>query len=170
MVIDWANELDVTANPFFIFSHPTETWEEALETLEFAESLRGRAQCSMAILHVYPSTELWDRAMAEKKIPDDFSWTTADDPRIVELPEAQGRIPLYMDKLSWYQISLIIFRFSRSAMQVSLWAKVKKAARRINSPRKFVQYFIMGLAFLRLKFDGAEKIRDDEKKAKAAEF
>ena len=76
MVIDWANEMDVTANPFFIFSHPTETWPEALETLEFAESLRGRAQCSMAILHVYPSTALWDRAVAEGVIPDDFSWAT----------------------------------------------------------------------------------------------
>lgn len=175
MVIDWANEMDVTANPFFIFSHPTETWAEALETLEFAESLRGRAQCSMAILHVYPATELWDRAVAEGKIPDDFSWTTEDDPRIVELPDAQGRIPLYMDKLSWYQISLIIFRFSQSAMNVSLWAKVKKAVRRINSFKKFMMYFIMGLALISLKVKnalgiGPGKITQSEELSKAAEY
>ncbi|MBI5816395.1 MAG: B12-binding domain-containing radical SAM protein [Nitrospinae bacterium] len=154
-VIDWANQMNVTANPFFIFSHPTETWEEAQETLRFAESLRGRAQCSMAILHVYPATNLWKRAVAEGKIPPDFTWTAEDDPRIVELPEAQGRIPLYMDKLTWYQLSLIIFRFSQSALKVSLWAKVQKAAKRINSWRRFRQYFIMGLAFLSIKIRNA---------------
>ncbi len=171
-VIDWANEMDVTANPFFIFSHPTETWKEALQTLEFAESLRGRAQCSMAILHVYPSTALWDRAVAEGKIPKDFTWTSTDDPRIIELPEAQGRIPLYMDKLTWYQISTIIFRFSQSAMKVSLWSKVTKAVKRINSFRRFVQYFIMGLALISLKIKnlvGGKKKAEDGM-AKAAEY
>ena len=175
MVIDWANEMDVTANPFFIYSHPTETWPEALETLEFAESLQGRAQCSMAILHVYPATALWDRAVQEGVIPDDFSWTTSDDPRIVELPDAQGRIPLYVDKLSWYQISLIIFRFSMSAMNVSLWDKVKKAVRRINSFAKFKMYFIMGLALISLKVKnvlgiGPGKITQSEELSKAAEY
>ena len=172
-VIDWANEMGVTPNPFFIFSHPTETWEEALETLTFAESLRGRAQCSMAILHVYPSTELWDRAVAEKKIPADFTWTNPDDPRIVELPEAQGRIPLYMDKLTWFQISTIIFRFSQSAMKVSLMSKVTKAVKRINSWHRFRQYFIMGLALIKLKTENAirgKKKGADEEMAKRAEY
>jgi len=176
MVINWANETNITANPFFIFSHPTETWEEALETLEFAESLKGRAQCSMAILHVYPGTALWNRAESEGKIPDDFTWTNADDERIVELPDAQGRIPLYLDKLTWFQISTIIFRFSQSAMQVSLWSKVKKGVRRINSVKKFRMYFIMGLALINLKvrsalgMSGASKVRPDEKLGKAADF
>ncbi len=150
-VIDWSNEAGIIANPFFVFSHPTETWEEALETLAFAESLKGRAMCSMAILHTYPATELWERAVAEGKIPDDFSWTAKDDPRILELPEAQGRVPLYMDKLTWFQISTIIFRFSESALEVSLWSKIMKAARRINSFKRFWQYFIMGLALMKLK-------------------
>ena len=150
-VIGWANQADVIANPFFIFSHPTETWEEALETLNFAESLKGKAMRSMAILHVYPATGLWDRAMAEGKIPKDFSWTVEDDPRIVELPEAQGHVPLYMDKLTWFELSTIIFRFSQSAMQVSLWSKVKKAVGRINSFRKLWQYVVMGLALVNLK-------------------
>jgi len=172
-VIDWANEMNVTANPFFIFSHPTETWAEALETLRFAESLRGRAQCSMAILHVYPATELWNRAVNEGKIPKDFSWTTPDDPRIVELPEAQGCIPLYMDKLSWFQISTIIFRFSQSAMKVSLWSKIIKAVKRVNSFRRFRQYFVMGLALIKLKFDnfvGGRKKENDDSMAKPADY
>ncbi len=159
-VITWSEEAGITANPFFIFSHPTETWEEALETLDFAESLKGRAQCSMAILHVYPATRLWNRALEEGKIPEDFSWTTEDDPRIVELPEAQGRIPLYMDNLTWFQISTIIFRFSQSALKISLWTKIKKALSGITSWRRFVQYFIMGLAFIKLK---AQAVTDEKR-------
>jgi radical SAM superfamily enzyme YgiQ (UPF0313 family) len=154
-VIDWCGQSGVIANPFFIFSHPTETWEEALETIRFAESLKGRAMCSMAILHVYPATRLWDRAVAEGKIPADFTWTAKDDPRILELPEAQGRVPLYMDKLTWFQLSTIIFRFSQSALKAPLWSKVKKAALRIDSWRKFRQYFVMGLALTSLKLKKA---------------
>jgi radical SAM superfamily enzyme YgiQ (UPF0313 family) len=150
-VIEWCEDANIIANPFFIFSHPTETWSEALQTLEYAESLKGRAMCSMAILHVYPATRLWDRAIEEGAIPKDFTWTAESDPRIIELPEAQGRIPLYMDKLTWFQISTIIFRFSQSALQVSLWSKVKKALGRINSFKTFRQYFVMGLALVNLK-------------------
>ncbi|VAX24949.1 hypothetical protein MNBD_NITROSPINAE04-892, partial [hydrothermal vent metagenome] len=149
-VIDWSNEAGIIANPFFVFSHPTETWEEAKETLEFAESLEGKAMRSMAILHVYPNTQLWNRAVAEGKIPDDFTWTK-EDPRILELPEAQGRVPLYMDKLTWFQISTIIFRFSESALKVSLFSKIMKAVKRINSLKMFWQYFVMGLALVKLK-------------------
>ncbi|MDH4183534.1 MAG: radical SAM protein, partial [Nitrospinota bacterium] len=80
------------------------------------------------------------------------------DPRILELPEAQGRVPLYLDKLTWFQISTIIFRFSQSALKVSLWSKVKKAAMRIDSWRKARQYFIMGLALINLKIRKALSI------------
>ncbi len=150
-VIDWSNEAGIIANPFFVFSHPTETWEEAKETLELAESLEGKAMRSMAILHVYPNTQLWSRAVDEGKIPDDFTWTAKEDPRILELPEAQGRVPLYMDKLTWFQISTIIFRLSESALKVSLSSKILKAVKRINSFKKFWQYFVMGLALVKLK-------------------
>ena len=93
----------------------------------------------------------------------------------MELPDAQGRIPLYVDKLSWYQISLIIFRFSQSAMNVSLWGKVKKAVVRINSFKKFVMYFTMALALISLKVKntlgiGPGKITQSEELSKAAEY
>ncbi|HJM82950.1 MAG TPA: radical SAM protein [Nitrospinota bacterium] len=152
-VIDWCQDANIIANPFFIFSHPTETWSEALETLEYAESLKERALCGMAIMHLYPATELWNKAIEDGNIPSDFTWTSEDDQRILELPEAQGRVPLYLDKLSWFQISTIIFRFAQSALKVSLWSKLKKVFihGRINSFRRFKQYFTMGMALLVLK-------------------
>lgn len=150
-VIDWSNELGITPNPFFIFSHPTETYDEALETLQFAQALEGRVQCSLSVLHVYPGTELCRTAEAEGKIPKDFSWTTPNDPRILELPEAQGHVPLYLDKLTWFQISSMIFMFNDSAKRISLSAKIQKAVKNCKSWRQFKVYFVMGLAFLHLK-------------------
>lgn len=146
-VISWANELGVTANPFFIFSHPTETYGEARQTLRYAKSLKGKARCSLAILHVYPGTELYQRALAEKKIPEDFSWTTEHDPRILELPEAQGRIPLYKDKLSWYQISRLVFAFNDSARKVPLHVKIAKALRNPRLLRSIGIYATMAVAY-----------------------
>ncbi len=151
-LIGWCNAARIIANPFFIFSHPTETLAEATETLEFARSLEGRAQCSIAILHVYPGTELCSRAVAEGKIPADFSWTSEHDPRILELPEAQGRIPLYLDRLSWFDLSTIIFQFNDSARRIALRTKIVKALKNLRSWRQFKIYFVMGLAFLKLKF------------------
>jgi hypothetical protein len=104
-------------------------------------------------MHLYPATELWNKAIEDGNIPSDFTWTSEDDQRILELPEAQGRVPLYLDKLSWFQISTIIFRFAQSALKVSLWSKLKKVFihGRINSFRRFKQYFTMGMALLVLK-------------------
>lgn len=150
-VIEWANELGVTPNPFFIFSHPTETYPEALETLKFAQSIAGRAECSLSVLHVYPGSELHRWALDHGQIPVDFSWTTKHDPRILELPEAQGHVPLFLDKLTWYQVSKMIFMFNDSAKKVSLGSKIQKAFKNCRSFRQFKVYFVMGLAFLSLK-------------------
>jgi len=154
-VITWANELGVTANPFFIFSHPTETYAEATETLRYAKSLRGRSRCSLAILHVYPGTELHQRALAEGKIPADFSWTTPNDPRILELPEAQGRIPLYKDRLSWYQIARLMFALNESSKKVSLREKIAKVLRNPRAINNAPIYGVMLVAFLVTKLERA---------------
>lgn len=152
-VIGWANELNVIANPFFIFSHPTETYEEAKQTVRYAKALKGKARSSIAILHVYPGTELLRRAVEEKKIPEDFSWTTPDDPRILELPEAQGRIPLYKDKLTWYQISRLVFAFNETARKVPLRTKIAKVFRNPRAPRNARIYAIMFVAYLVTKME-----------------
>ena len=152
-VISWANEFGVIANPFFILSHPTETYEEARLTVNFARSLKGKAKCSIAILHAYPGTDLYRRAVEEGKIPADFSWTTEDDPRILELPEAQGRIPLYKDKLTWYQISRLIFSFNESSKKVALRDKVFKVLKNPRILRKLRIYAVMFVAFAVTKIE-----------------
>jgi radical SAM superfamily enzyme YgiQ (UPF0313 family) len=36
-LVGWCLELGIIPNVFFIFSHPTETWEEAQETVDIIE-------------------------------------------------------------------------------------------------------------------------------------
>jgi radical SAM superfamily enzyme YgiQ (UPF0313 family) len=152
-VIDWCNEAGIVASPGFIFSHPTETWKEAQETIRVIEELQDRAECGVSILHVYPGIELEKQAISEGKLPADFSWTRRHDKRVIVLPAAQGHVPLYQDKLTWWQISELIFRFAESR-RLSIWRQLKKVpqvAASIHSWGDFKRYSIMFLVFCKLK-------------------
>jgi anaerobic magnesium-protoporphyrin IX monomethyl ester cyclase len=156
-VIDWCNEAGIVASPGFIFSHPTETWEEAQETIDVIEKLQDRAECGVSSLHVYPGIDLEKRAIEEGKMPADFSWTKPHDKRVILLPAAQGHVPLYQDELTWWQISELLFRFAESR-RFSLWNQLKKVPRVISSIHSwgdFKRYFIMFLVFCRIKFERA---------------
>lgn len=152
-VIDWCNEYGIVASPGFIFSHPTETWEEAQETIRVIESLQDRAQCGVSILHLYPGIALEKRAIEEGKFPADFSWTKKRDKRVIYLPAAQGHVPLYQDRLTWWQISELIFRFAESR-RFSIWSQLKKVPQVLASIYSWgdvKRYGIMFLVFCKLK-------------------
>jgi hypothetical protein len=73
--------------------------------MRLIDELRDRAQCGAAILHLYPGIALEKQAIEEGKHPRDFSWTRKRDKRVIYLPAAQGHVPLYQDRLTWWQIS-----------------------------------------------------------------
>jgi len=151
-VIDWCNEFGVIANPFFIFSHPTETWEEAQQTSRIIDELADRAQCSVAISRIYPGTALERRAYEEEKLPPDFTWTRRRDNRIVVLPAAQGQAPLYIsDNLSWAQVCELILRSPAAAKASSLLRRIPRVLGDIRSFADLRRYLTMLAAFLRLK-------------------
>jgi len=150
-VVEWCREFGITANPFFIFSHPTETWAEARETIEVIERIRDRCQVSAAILHIYPGTPLERRARREGQLPPDFSWSAADFRKVVVLPAAQGHVPLYIDRLSWAQICQLMFRFSLSTGRISLWRKIPQVLRSIYSAADVWRYLVMLAVFIRLR-------------------
>jgi len=149
--IDWALEFGVTPNPFFMFSHPTETWGEAQETMAIIEDVKNRCDVSVAISHIYPGTELETRARKEGKLPEDFTWTTERDPRVIVLPAAQGHAPLYVDKLNWWQISELMFRFAGAKKKFSLLRKIPTVLQNIHSFEDFTRYVIMFFVFARCK-------------------
>lgn len=149
--IDWAAACGVTPNPFFMFSHPTETWAEAQETMAIIEEVKQRCDISVAITHVYPGTELEQRARQEGKIPADFSWTNPRDHRVVVLPAAQGHVPLFMDQLTWAQISELMFRFAGAKKKFSLWRKIPSVLKNIKTLDDFMRYAIMFAVFVKMK-------------------
>ena len=104
-LVRWCREFDVIPNVFFIFSHPTETWEDAGETIRIIEKYKDEIEGSVAILHIYPGTPLEKLALDTGVLPPGFTWTRPFRKHVVTLPLAQGDVPLYIDKLTWSQIS-----------------------------------------------------------------
>ena len=150
-LVEWCRELGIIPNAFFIFSHPTETWEEAQETVSIIERYKGRVEASVAILHIYPGTPLEKTAIERGFLPRDFTWTKRYRSGIVTLPAAQGDVPLFLDKLSWARTSELLFRWSMSGGNVSLLRKAPRALRHIRSFGELRRYVTMALVLIKLK-------------------
>ena len=149
--IKWAKELGITPNPFFIFSHPTETWEEAQETIRLIEEFSSDCDISVSILHVYPGTDLEKTAKKLGILPEDFTWTRRRDPRIITLPAAQGDVPLFKHLLSWAQISELVFRWNLAQKKVSVWRKAIQAIKNIRTWKDIPRYAVMFYVYVKLK-------------------
>jgi anaerobic magnesium-protoporphyrin IX monomethyl ester cyclase len=150
-VIAWCKELDIVPNVFFIFSHPTETWEEARETIELIERYKDDVEATVAILHIYPGTPLEATARETDRLPADFTWSRKHSSKIITLPTAQGDVPLFVDRLTWSQISELLFRWSFSGGRVSIARKLPRVIANIRSPGDIKRYAIMALVYVRLK-------------------
>ena len=150
-LVGWCLELGVIPNAFFIISHPTETWEEAQETIRLIEEHKDRVEASIAILHIYPGTPLERTAKENGILPPDFSWARKHSRGIITLPTAQGDVPLFLDKLTWSQVSEILFRWSFSGGRVSIAQKIPRILRNIRSWGDMKRYAVMALVFMKLK-------------------
>jgi len=156
-VIQWCLDLDIIPNVFFIFSHPTETWEEAQETIRFIEQYKEKIEGSIAILHIYPGTPLEKIAKELGILPQDFSWTKKYYSRIITLPTAQGDVPLFLDKLTWAQISELVFRWSFSGQKSSILKKIPRILTKIRSLGDIKRYSIMMYVYSKLKIKKQHK-------------
>ena len=150
-LIDWCNELNIVPNAFFIFSHPTETWMEAQETIKIIEHYKEKIEPGIAILHVYPGTPLEKTAKELGVLPEDFSWTRKSRKKVITLPVAQGDVPLFIDKLTWAQISELIFRWSESGGKTTILRKIPQIISKIRSLGDIKRYLIMSFVYVRLK-------------------
>jgi anaerobic magnesium-protoporphyrin IX monomethyl ester cyclase len=154
-VVGWCLELGIIPNVFFIFSHPTETWDEALESMKLIEGYRDRVEASIAVLHVYPGTPLETTAKEAGLLPADFTWTKRYRTGVVTLPSAQGDVPLFLDKLTWAQMSELLFRWSMSGGHISLFKKISRSIGHIRSFGDLRRYAIMAAVLVRLKVSKA---------------
>ncbi|MGB8951650.1 MAG: radical SAM protein [Candidatus Aminicenantales bacterium] len=150
-LVRWCQELDIIPNVFFIFSHPTETWKEAQETIQIIEQYGNTIEGSIAILHIYPGTPLEKTAKETGLLPRNFSWTNRYFSKIITLPMVQGDVPLFLDKLTWSQVSELIFRWSLSVGRTSIFKKFPKLITHIRSLGDLKRYAIMGFVYLKLR-------------------
>jgi anaerobic magnesium-protoporphyrin IX monomethyl ester cyclase len=150
-VVSWCRELEITPNAFFIFSHPTETWDEAQETIRLIEQYKDVVEASVAILHIYPGTPLERTAREIGLLTADFSWAKRHSSKIITLPTAQGDVPLFLDKLTWAQVSELLFRWSFSGGRISLARKIPRVLANIRSWGDIKRYTIMALVYVKLK-------------------
>ncbi len=154
--VRWGDELGFVPDAFLIFSHHTETWAEAQETIRVMERLRDanpRTDFATAILHVYPGTPLEAIAKKERIIPEDFSWSLKNDLRKVPLlPAAQGYVPLFKDRLTWFQIADLVMRWSASHRRYLSRSKLRAALKTLVSLRAVGVYAIFFLTMLRYRF------------------
>jgi len=148
----WCLELGIIANVFFIFSHPTETWAEAQVTIKVIEQYQDKIEGSVAILHIYPGTPLEKLARETGVLPEGFTWTRPYRKGIITLPLAQGDVPLYIDKLTWAQVSELILRWSFSAKKTSLLKKAPRALSYVRSWGDFKRLLIMGGVYMKIKY------------------
>lgn len=156
-LVSWCRELEIIPSVFFIFSHPTETWEEAQQTIKIIEDYRGKIDATVAILHIYPGTPLEKEARQRGLLPPNFTWSKKHIPGIITLPTAQGDVPLFIDQLSWAQISELLFRWSMSGGRISLWRKAINVVKNIRSFEDLKRYVIMALIFFKLKWKKLRK-------------
>jgi len=150
-LVRWCLELGVIPNVFFIFSHPTETWEEARQTVGIIEKYRKEVEASVAVLHVYPGTPLEATAKEMGLLPEGFTWTKKYRSRVVTLPSAQGDVPLFLDKLTWSQVSELLFRWAMSGGNVSIVRKTLRAIGHLRSFGELKRYAVMAWVLAKLK-------------------
>ncbi|MBN2383620.1 cobalamin-dependent protein [bacterium] len=144
-IVDWCHQLQIIANPFFIVSHPTETKIDLEETFAVMKELAPKTQQSISILHVYPGTDLEKYALEHGLLPADFTWTRPDR-RIITLPAAQGEVPLFLDRLSWWQLGRVLFQWS-SSQGYSVGNKIPTILKNIRSFKDIYRYAILFFCF-----------------------
>lgn len=151
-VTEWCEELGIMTNPFFIFSHPEETMDDIVMTMDMIRTWPKNSSISLSLLHVYPGTPL-ERVAKEKGIlPEDFSWSVKDN-RVETLPSAQGNVPIFRDKLSWEQISQLLFEWAK-IQKFPVVKKIPKAIRHIRSLNDMKRYMKMFWTYVAFKSKG----------------
>lgn len=131
-LLNWTERLGILANPFFVLGHPTETYKEALKTLDFMES--HRRQISMFELYpcvtIYPGTRIEEFALEKGFLPKDFSWSSPyyckENISLAQDPYT----PIFIQpQLGFHELKMLYYSFLRKSVFKPrfLWEKIRRA-------------------------------------------
>ena len=145
-VRDWCRSIDLRVRWLFMVGLPTETKDEALQTLDLMAELGG--DNSMGVLKVYPGTGLEDLAREKGIFEEDFTWTGKKHRGVVSLPAVGGDAPLFTDGLAWEDMVEILLRYAEMN-RCSLRGRVLSALWKIRSPGELKRFVAMGILFVK---------------------
>ncbi|MFC2043818.1 B12-binding domain-containing radical SAM protein [Chloroflexota bacterium] len=110
-IIAQAEQLDIRVSPFFMLSHPDETFEKALETLEFRNRIKkyhNLNPMSFSVTMIFPGTEVERLAKQRGILAEDFSWSSPYQSNISERLVMGENVPIYIEKMTPSQIEKIL--------------------------------------------------------------
>jgi len=148
----WCNELEISAGRLFITGCPEETYKVAKETVQFMDELSiYKGDNFLSVMRIYPGTEVERLAIQKGIIPKDFSWMDSRKAKTFTFPSTLGDAPIFLDKMTWAEISAIIFQWARNTnypIHRKVWAAVKD----IRSLSDIANLTVAGFNFLRNKY------------------
>ena len=122
-IVKKCKELGINIIAHFVIGLPGETWDEIRQTFRFAESL----DFDLVVFHIatpYPKTELYDVAVKDKLLPEDFSFFS---------PEFYGTTRGFIttDQFTPYEL-MVLRSFEWDRINFSTPEKTAKIAKMMN--------------------------------------
>ncbi|MCE8429287.1 MAG: hypothetical protein J5U19_12965, partial [Candidatus Methanoperedens sp.] len=148
-VSTWMDELDIIKNPFFMASFPDETLEDVRKTLDFMREIGGEP--SLSFLKVYPGTKIEQIAKEKGIIPKDFSWVNTSKEAVFSIPAIQGNAPIFIDQLSWEELSEIAMIWKTMRKDYSLVNRFFSFMNNARSYQDFMQILVLIKIYVKLK-------------------
>ena len=140
-IIKAAEQLDIEVPCFFMLSHPDETLEDAMETVEFQRKImkhRNVVVVSSIVTMIFPGTKVEKLAKERGILPQDFSWALPYKSEISDKFAMSENIPLYLERMTPSEIEKIVklnsFRIFQNA---SLFFLIRGWAYIVFSKRDF---------------------------------
>lgn len=149
-VMKWCREFRIQPHAFFIVSHPKETMEDVRKTLDLMRELKAQgATLGLGVMRIYPGTRIEDAAREKGIISNDFTWTKPYK-ETVSLPSAQGNAPIFIDRLTWKQISEVMVEYAQLD-GFPIMKSIPGIFRDIRSPRDVWKYAVLLYTFMKLR-------------------
>jgi|TARA_Y100000310_G_scaffold344180_1_gene455569 radical SAM superfamily enzyme YgiQ (UPF0313 family) len=164
---DKCKELGIVLQPYFMYSHRGEEYDDCLKTLELISVLEESTElCSFQPAMIFPGTELERIAREEGKLPADFSWSK---PYYSELNKQLDQLintPLYIDKLSAEQMIELHRRkkmsaFAHTILKESPWSLVRKVCKSLANGRFYSDYLFSTGFYAHLMASAMRRLKPD---------
>jgi len=144
-VDDWCHKHGIIIDAQFIVSHPTETYDEADQTIDLIKKLKGRS--TLQILKIYPGTEVEGIAKKNGIIKNDFSWALMED-QTSPISSIIGDAPLYLERMSLAQVMGLMSQAWTDVRGLGTLTIFRKVLAKITSPKELCTYVALGLPIL----------------------